>query len=99
MRHSTRLSARAARAASHTHPRRLNLAAPCLLGLSPGLLSPADLLDAVSSLRPRRLVPTVNAATPAARRALVDRFAALMDLREDRSRWGAGTPWWGRFRG
>jgi hypothetical protein len=46
----------------------------------------ADLCDAVSQLRPRRVVPTVNAATPAHRRSLVDRFAHLMDLSTDRSR-------------
>ncbi|KXZ47403.1 hypothetical protein GPECTOR_35g841 [Gonium pectorale] len=46
----------------------------------------ADLCDAVAQLRPRRLVPTVNAATPAKRRALVDLFAHLMDLSADRSR-------------
>ncbi|KAG2453743.1 hypothetical protein HYH02_001954 [Chlamydomonas schloesseri] len=45
-----------------------------------------DLCDAVSQLRPRRVVPTVNAATPAHRRSLVDRFAHLMDLSTDRSR-------------
>ncbi|PNH05209.1 DNA cross-link repair 1 protein [Tetrabaena socialis] len=46
-----------------------------------------DLCDAVSQLRPSRLIPTVNAGTAEQRRALVDRFAALMDLRKDRSRW------------
>ncbi|EFJ50929.1 hypothetical protein VOLCADRAFT_120549, partial [Volvox carteri f. nagariensis] len=45
-----------------------------------------DLCDAVSQLRPRILIPTVNASTPAQRRALVDRFAHLMDLSGDRSR-------------
>eukprot|EP00198_Chlamydomonas_reinhardtii_P013635 XP_001702972.1 predicted protein [Chlamydomonas reinhardtii] len=45
-----------------------------------------DLCDAVSQLRPQRVVPTVNAATPAHRRSLVDRFAHLMDLSTDRSR-------------
>ncbi|GFR43606.1 hypothetical protein Agub_g4703, partial [Astrephomene gubernaculifera] len=45
-----------------------------------------DLCDAVAQLRPRRLVPTVNAATSSQRRALVDLFAPLMDLSADRSR-------------
>ncbi|GLC45044.1 hypothetical protein PLESTM_001680700 [Pleodorina starrii] len=45
-----------------------------------------DLCDAVAQLRPRTLIPTVNAATAAQRRALVDRFAHLMDLSADRSR-------------
>ncbi|GIL70372.1 hypothetical protein Vretimale_3538 [Volvox reticuliferus] len=45
-----------------------------------------DLCDLVSQLRPREIIPTVNAATPAQRRALVDRFAHLMDLSADRSR-------------
>jgi DNA cross-link repair 1A protein len=40
----------------------------------------------VRSLRPKRLVPTVNAAGPAQSRAIVDRFADLMDLSADRSR-------------
>ena len=38
------------------------------------------------ALRPRRLIPTVNAGDPAAARAIVDRFAGLMDLSRDRSR-------------
>ncbi|KAK9918001.1 hypothetical protein WJX75_000449 [Coccomyxa subellipsoidea] len=46
----------------------------------------AELRDCVKTLRPRRIVPTVNASTPAASRALVDRFADLMDLSKDRSR-------------
>ncbi|KAG2493449.1 hypothetical protein HYH03_008267 [Edaphochlamys debaryana] len=45
-----------------------------------------DLCDAVAQLRPRRLVPTVNAASAPQRRSLVDRFAQHMDLRGDRSR-------------
>jgi hypothetical protein len=35
----------------------------------------AELRDCVKTLRPRRIVPTVNASTPAASRALVDRWA------------------------
>jgi DNA cross-link repair 1A protein len=46
----------------------------------------ADLRACVAALRPRRIVPTVGAATPAQARAVVDRFADLMDLRGDRSR-------------
>ncbi|KAI3427032.1 hypothetical protein D9Q98_006974 [Chlorella vulgaris] len=45
-----------------------------------------ELRDCVRSLRPKRLVPTVNAAGPAQSRAIVDRFADLMDLSADRSR-------------
>ncbi len=40
----------------------------------------------VAALRPRRLIPTVNAGDVAKRRAIVDRFADLMDLSGDRSR-------------
>lgn len=40
----------------------------------------------VAALRPRRLIPTVNAGDAAKRRAIVDRFADLMDLSGDRSR-------------
>ncbi|CAL8471261.1 g10803 [Coccomyxa elongata] len=46
----------------------------------------AELRDCIKTLRPRRIVPTVNASTPAAARLLVDRFADLMDLSKDRSR-------------
>ena len=42
--------------------------------------------DCVRALRPKRLVPTVNADSPAKSRAIVDRFADLMDLSADRSR-------------
>lgn len=42
--------------------------------------------DCVRALRPRRIVPTVNAGDAAKARALVDRFADLMDLSRDRSR-------------
>jgi DNA cross-link repair 1A protein len=42
--------------------------------------------DCVRALRPKRLVPTVNADSPAKSRAIVDRFADLMDLSGDRSR-------------
>lgn len=38
------------------------------------------------SLRPRRIIPTVNAGDAARSRAIVDRFADLMDLSADRSR-------------
>ena len=43
--------------------------------------------DCVRALRPRRLVPTVGAVgEPAKARAIIDRFADLMDLSRDRSR-------------
>ena len=42
--------------------------------------------ECVRALRPRRLIPTVDAADAAASRAVVDRFADLMDLSADRSR-------------
>lgn len=45
-----------------------------------------ELRQCVGALRPRKIIPTVNAATPAASRAIVDRFADLMDLSKDRSR-------------
>lgn len=45
-----------------------------------------ELRACVAALRPQKLVPTVNAANPAAARAVVDRFADLMDLSRDRSR-------------
>lgn len=45
-----------------------------------------DLRACVAALRPRKIVPTVNATTPARSRAIVDRFADLMDLSRDRSR-------------
>ena len=45
-----------------------------------------ELRQCVAALRPRRLIPTVNTPNPAAARAIVDRFANLMDLSEDRSR-------------
>lgn len=45
-----------------------------------------ELRDCVRTLRPRRLIPTVNADNPAASRAIVGRFAGLMDLSGDRSR-------------
>ncbi|KAL6771146.1 hypothetical protein ACKKBF_B34120 [Auxenochlorella protothecoides x Auxenochlorella symbiontica] len=46
----------------------------------------ADLRACVASLRPRRIIPSVNAADSGKARALVDCFADLMDLRRDRSR-------------
>lgn len=45
-----------------------------------------DLRACVSALRPKRIVPTVNCPTPAQSRAIVDRFADLMDLSCDKSR-------------
>jgi len=45
-----------------------------------------DLRDCVRQLRPKRLIPTVNASTPAKSRALIDRFADLLDLSRDKSR-------------
>lgn len=45
-----------------------------------------ELRECVRALRPRRLIPTVDAADAAASRAVVDRFADLMDLSADRSR-------------
>jgi len=39
-----------------------------------------DLRQCVATLRPKRLIPTVNAATRSQQEALVDRFADLMDL-------------------
>ncbi|KAK9826872.1 hypothetical protein WJX81_002566 [Elliptochloris bilobata] len=45
-----------------------------------------ELRDCVRTLHPSRLVPTVNAANMTASRAMVDKFADLMDLRKDRSR-------------
>jgi DNA cross-link repair 1A protein len=45
-----------------------------------------ELRACVAALRPRRLVPTVNAGDAAAARAQVDRLCAGMDLSRDRSR-------------
>ena len=45
-----------------------------------------ELRQCVAAFRPSRLIPTVNCPTPQAARALVDRFADLMDLSKDRSR-------------
>lgn len=61
---------------------------PCLFPTHRFAALPAATLcrDCVRSLRPKRLVPTVNAAGPAQSRAIVDRFADLMDLSADRSR-------------
>lgn len=39
-----------------------------------------DLRQCVATLRPKRLIPTVNAVTRSQQEALVDRFADLMDL-------------------
>ena len=44
----------------------------------------------VRQLRPRRLIPTVNAETPDRSRALVDLFADLLDLSGDRCGLGGG---------
>ena len=40
-----------------------------------------ELRDCVRTLRPRRLIPTVNAANAASAKALVDRYARLVRLR------------------
>ncbi|KAL6747553.1 beta-lactamase-like protein [Haematococcus lacustris] len=45
-----------------------------------------DLCACVSVLAPRKLVPTVNAETPAASQRLVDRLARFMDLKRNRGR-------------
>ena len=45
-----------------------------------------ELRDCVKLLRPRRIIPTVNAPNPSAARRVVDRFADLMDLSGDKSR-------------
>jgi DNA cross-link repair 1A protein len=45
-----------------------------------------ELRDCVRALRPRRLIPTVNAGSRAAQQAITDRLAALMDLSCDRGR-------------
>ena len=52
----------------------------------------ADLTACVKALRPRRIVPTVNAPDAAAARAIVERFARCMDLSRDRSRLDAYFP-------
>ena len=46
----------------------------------------AELRDCVKRLRPKRIIPTVNCPDPASARAIVDRFADLMDLSRDKSR-------------
>lgn len=46
----------------------------------------AELRDCVKRLRPKRLIPTVNCPDAASARAIVDRFADLMDLSRDKSR-------------
>jgi len=45
-----------------------------------------ELQDCVHTLRPKRLIPTVNAADARKSRALVDRLCGGMDLRDDKSR-------------
>ncbi|KAK9806253.1 hypothetical protein WJX72_007365 [[Myrmecia] bisecta] len=46
-----------------------------------------ELRDCVRTLRPSRIIPTVNVTNdPATARAIVDRFADLMDLSRDKSR-------------
>lgn len=45
-----------------------------------------DLRQCVARLRPKRLIPTVNAANRSQQEAIVDRFADLMDLSTSRSR-------------
>ncbi len=46
----------------------------------------AELRDCVKHLRPKRIIPTVNCPDAASARAIVDRFADLMDLSRDKSR-------------
>ena len=46
----------------------------------------AELRNCVKLLRPKRLIPTVNCPDAASARAIVDRFADLMDLSRDKSR-------------
>lgn len=45
-----------------------------------------ELQDCVKTLRPKKLVPTVNAGDAAKSRALVDKLCGFMDLSTDRSR-------------
>ena len=45
-----------------------------------------ELRDCVKRLRPKRIIPTVNCPDAASARAIVDRFADLMDLSKDKSR-------------
>jgi DNA cross-link repair 1A protein len=46
----------------------------------------AELRDCVKALRPKKIIPTVNAGNQARSRAIVDRFCDLMDLSGDKSR-------------
>lgn len=46
----------------------------------------AELRNCVKLLKPKRLIPTVNCPDAASARAIVDRFADLMDLSHDKSR-------------
>ena len=46
----------------------------------------AELRDCVQRLKPKRIIPTVNCPNAASARAIVDRFADLMDLSRDKSR-------------
>lgn len=46
----------------------------------------AELRNCIQLLRPKRIIPTVNCPDPASARAIVDRFADLMDLSKDKSR-------------
>ncbi len=46
----------------------------------------SELQDCVKTLRPKKLIPTVNAGDAAKRRSLVDRLCGLMDLSEDKTR-------------
>ena len=45
-----------------------------------------ELRDCVATLRPKRIIPTVNASDATKSRALVDQLADVMDLSQDRSR-------------
>lgn len=45
-----------------------------------------ELQECVKTLRPRKLIPTVNAGDAVKSRALVDRLCGLMDLSEDKTR-------------
>ena len=46
----------------------------------------SELQSCVRTLKPRRLIPTVNAETPEKSRVLIDRLCQFMDLSRDKSR-------------